>query len=62
MHDDVSDLRVINDHVLNTSNLEKTDPSETERTYNIRNTIYLGLLSLFMRTNGKCHNDQLSRP
>ena len=33
------------------NNLEKTDPSEIERTYNIRKQQTRFLLSLFMRTN-----------
>ena len=33
------------------NSLEKTDPSEIERTYNISKQ-----QSLFMRTNGKCNN------
>ena len=34
----------------------KTDPSEIERTYNIRKIAESVKLSLFMRTNGKCNN------
>ena len=35
------------------NNLERTDPSEIERTYNIRKQ-----QSLFMRADGKCNNSQ----
>ena len=38
------------------TNLEKSDPSEIERTYNVSKQQTLFLLSLFMRTNGKCNN------